>query len=101
MGGRRAGPRLKSVGCGKVNGGWRGLDVRGLGSLPILVYKVWVWALRLQGAAQQRLQGYMGTRPTTRHRVPGLSRGTGRPRCGDRGREATGLTWAGSSAWGH
>lgn len=69
--GEAAGPRLKSVGCGKVNGGLRGLVVKGLGSLPIPE------GLGLGSAIAGRraagLRGYMGTRPTcTVHcRVPG------------------------------
>lgn len=58
-GGEAAGPRLKSVGCGKVNGGLRGLDVKGLGSLPIPE------GLGLGSAIAGRraalLGGYMGT----------------------------------------
>lgn len=68
-GGEAAGPRLKSVGCGKVNGGLRGLDVKGLGSLPIPEGLGLGFAIAGRRAA--RLRGYIGTRPTARYRVPG------------------------------
>lgn len=58
-GGEAAGPRLKSVGCGKVNGGWRGLDVKGLGSLPIL--EGLGLGSAIAGRRAARLRGYMGT----------------------------------------
>ena len=67
LGGEAAGPRLKSVGCGKVNG-VRGLDVKGLGSLPIPE------GLGLGSAIAGRraagLRGYMG-RYTADHTVQG------------------------------
>jgi hypothetical protein len=67
IGGEAAGPRLKSVGCGKVNG-VRGLDVKGLGSLPIPE------GLGLGSAIAGRraagLRGYMG-RYTADHTVQG------------------------------
>lgn len=68
-GGEAAGPRLKSVGCGKVNGGLRGLDVKGLGSLPIP--EGLGLGSAIAGRRAARLRGYSGTSPTVRYRVPG------------------------------
>ena len=58
LGGEAAGPRLKSVGCGKLNGGLRGLDVKGLGSLPIPEGLGLGSAIAGRRAAAPRVHGY-------------------------------------------